>query len=303
MIKSVVLALFVSLTLQGQNFLAPYSFSAVTGASGITDPTPCPLLSGMTFGPFRAIGASLNPNASGRFSFTGWPVGAVDGIDDYSQFTGNLSAQTYYELTIKVQSGYTLSLENISFGMRRSGTGVRNYSVRSSRDNFSFDLAAGTGTNTKISVIPTNVLFWNYDSVSTSSDQKGSLIDLSHVSFKSIEDSVTFRFYAWNAETGGGTFSIDNVVIKGVLFDSISIHAGIRELRNECPVYMDQDKISARCLSEAQTISVYDCKGQLMQKKYLPGETIDVSFLPQGLYIIVMRLENGTDRRIKFIRG
>lgn len=92
--------------------------------------------------------------------------------------------------------------------------------VRSSRDNFNNNLAAATGTNTKLSAIPGDVFFWNYDSISTASDQRGSRIDFQNV-FEGLTDSVIFRFYAYNSETSGGTFSIDNVSLTGSVLDSL----------------------------------------------------------------------------------
>lgn len=202
-----------------QNFTAVYNFSNVTTNTGLTDPGPSPLVSGLLFGNFSSVGTSTNANASGRFSFTKWPVGAADSDDNYGNFIAVLSPTVFYEVKIKVMPSYTMSLNSISFAVRRSGTGIRNYCVRSSLDNFTNNLAASTGTNTKLSVIPANVFFWNFDSISTSTDQKGSSLFLGSP-FSSVNDSLRFRFYAWNSESSGGTFSIDNVTFEGSVKDT-----------------------------------------------------------------------------------
>lgn len=228
MIKNIVIITLTFFAFYGfgQNFVATYSFSNISTTSGSVDPSPPPLVNGITCGAFSYFGPALNPNASGRFSFTNWPVGASDGDDNYGNYIAALSPTVYYQVKLRVAPAHTLNLINLSFAVRRSGTGVRNYVVRSSRDNFNNNLAAATGTNTKLSVIPGDVFFWNYDSISTASDQRGSKIDLQNA-FVGITDSVTFRFYAYNSETTGGTFSIDNVSLTGSVLDSLILTSDI----------------------------------------------------------------------------
>lgn len=222
MIKNIVIITLTFLCFYSfsQSFVATYSFANVSTTSGSVDPSASPLVNGITCGAFTYFGPALNPNASGRFSFANWPAGAVNGDDNYGNYTAVLSPTVYYQVNLRVVSGHTLDLTSLSFAVRRSGTGVRNYAVRSSLDNFNNNLAATTGTNTKLSVIPGNVFFWNYDSISTASDQRGSRVNLSN-QFIGITDSVIFRFYAWNSESTGGTFSIDNVSVTGSVLDSL----------------------------------------------------------------------------------
>lgn len=228
MIKNIVIITLILFRFYGfgQNFVATYSFANVSATTGSVDPSVPPLVNGLACGAFIYFGPASNPNASGRFSFTNWPVGAVDGDDNYGNYTAVLSPTVYYQVSLRVVSGHTLNLTSISFAVRRSGTGVRNYVVRSNRDNFNNNLAAATGTNTKLSVIPGDTFFWNYDSISSGSDQKGSRINLSG-QFSGITDSLTFRFYAWNSESTGGTFSIDNVSLSGSVLDSLILTSAI----------------------------------------------------------------------------
>src|SRR4051812_6881580 len=106
MIKNI---LFIGLTIfgfytQSQTFLAIYGFADVTSTTGVTDPTATPTIQGLTLGAFTAIGTSSNANASGRFSFTRWPGGGVNGVDSYPTFTGSLSGNAYYEVTLSPQA-------------------------------------------------------------------------------------------------------------------------------------------------------------------------------------------------------
>ena len=209
--------LCISYIVSSQNFTLTYDFAAVTSTTGLTDPTPSPTATGVTSGSFTAVGTpSANPNASNRFSFVGWPIGATNGNDVYATMTASLDVNEYYEITLTAQAGYTVTLDSLKFGIRRSGTGIRNYAVRYSMDSYSANLPASVGTNTNLSVVGTNEFFWNFDATSTSSDQNGSMITFSNTVFT---NSISIRFYGWNAEASGGTFSIDNVNIMGSATD------------------------------------------------------------------------------------
>jgi hypothetical protein len=208
--------LFSGMLINAQTFNSTYNFASVTSTTGLIDPTPTPTAVGVTFGSFSAVGTpSANPNAGGRFSFVGWPLGSLTGTistDVYANMTGSINLGQYYEVTLTPASNYTVSLNTMSFGIRRSGTGIRNYAVRSSQSNYTVNLPASVGTNTNLSVVANDVFLWNFDATSTSSDQVGSAINFGPTSFSS---PITLRFYAWNAEASGGTFSIDNVVFNG----------------------------------------------------------------------------------------
>jgi hypothetical protein len=180
--------------------------------SGTTDPTPSPTVTGITCGSFVAVGTpSANPNAGGRFSFVGWPAGGVNGATTYSSMTGSISTTQYYEVTLTPVSGYTVTLNSIGLKFQRSGTGVRSYAVRSSLDTYNANLPASVTSNTNITVEGTNEFFVVPDA---SSSYTGSLVDLTATTF-SFTSATSFRFYGWNSELSGGTFSIDDVVFNG----------------------------------------------------------------------------------------
>ena len=203
-----VLLFLLSMRGMAQNFTATYAFGSVTTTSGTTDPTPVPTATGVIFGSFSAVGASANPNAGGRFSFTNWPLGATNSSD---VFTGTINTSQYYQVTITPQPNFSLSINSITFTMQRSGTGVRRYAVRAGNDSYATNLPASINpVNASLSVVGTDT-FQVSDAATVAND--GSTITLT--SFNNLTSAVTLRFYGWNAEGSGGTFSIDNVVING----------------------------------------------------------------------------------------
>lgn len=203
----------ISFCASAQSFTALYPFDSVKTTSGTTDPTPLPTATGAIFGSFMATGTPPNPNATGRFSFTDWSLGALNGETIYANLTGSASTTEYYEVTIAPSGAYTLSLSNIAFTFTRSGTGVRTYSVRSDADGYAANLPASiTPANLNLSVQTGDIFFLNTD---ITSNQIGSTITLSGAAFTNISVARTFRFYGWNAEGTGGTYSIDNVSIVG----------------------------------------------------------------------------------------
>lgn len=239
MIKNLLFAALIfsgfSLSAQTtQTFAATYDFSLSTTVSGTTDPTPPPVVTGVTFGSFVAVGTpSANPNANGRFSFVGWPTGATSTVDTYSTMTGSINTGEYYDVVLEPQSGYTLTLDSITFTVQRSGTGIRSYVVRTSVDAYAMNLPASVTTNTNLSVVGTNEFFWNLDAITTA--QNGSMINLTGAATTS---SVSFRFYGWNSESSTGTFSIDNVIFFGSVSNStaVCVSPTITSISNNSPI-------------------------------------------------------------------
>ena len=212
-----VLAAIVSLFAAARaDFTATYDFAAVTASSGLTDPTPVPTVANLTCGSFTAVGTPANPNASVRFSSTSWPIGGVNGNDTYAAHTGVLNTGEYYAVTLTPQPGFALNLTALTFTIQRSATGIRTYAVRSNAggDGFATNLPASINpANSNLSVQAGNVFYYALDALATA--QNGSTVTLTGPSFQNVTTPVTFRFYGWNAEASGGTFSIDNVVFTG----------------------------------------------------------------------------------------
>ncbi|MES2837449.1 MAG: choice-of-anchor D domain-containing protein [Bacteroidota bacterium] len=208
-----ILVFALSNLVNAQVFVATYPFASVTATSGTTDPTPVSTATGVVFGSVTSIGASTNSSAAGRFSFAGWGLGATASDNVYANLTGSISTSQYYEITITPAVGYSISLTDISFRAQRSGTGIRTYAVRSSIDTYGANLPASISpANANLSVETGNIFFWMLDA--TTSGQAGSFVTLG-ASHTNLTTPVTFRFYGWNAEGAGGTFSIDDVIFNG----------------------------------------------------------------------------------------
>lgn len=205
--KILFLTLLISALSWGQSFNATYNFILVSTSTGNTDPTAVPTATGMTFGSFTSVGVSTNPNASNRFSFTNWDTGATNGSDT---FTGAINSGKYYQVTVVPQAGYSMNLSSITFTLQRSGTGIRQYSVRSSTDYTTNLPASISPANANLSVVGTNV----FQVTDSNSANVGSTITLD-TSYTNLTSAVTFRFYGWNAEGTAGTFSIDDVIVNG----------------------------------------------------------------------------------------
>jgi hypothetical protein len=203
-----------------QSTLFTYGFGDVNTTSGLTSAGGS--ASGITFGSFTAVGTPPNPNATGRFSFQEWSLGATTGSN---VFTGGIDTAEYYEVTLTPQVGYTLDLDNISFVLQRSGTGIRQYSVRSNLDSFASNLSASIDpANADLSVVntPQTNIFQVSDATTTA--ETGSKLSL-NLAFGALTSAVTFRFYGYNAEGTGGTFSLDDVAFIGS-----TIFGGARDL-------------------------------------------------------------------------
>ncbi|MBC7694760.1 MAG: T9SS type A sorting domain-containing protein [Burkholderiales bacterium] len=287
--------MFSSFFMGAQSFTASYSFAATTTVSGTTDPTPPPIVTGLTCGSFMAVGTpSANPNAAGRFSFIGWPAGSATGTvstDIYANMTGSINPNEYYEVVLTPQSGYTVSLNSIAFTVQRSGAGIRSYVVRTSADGFTNNLPAAVLTGTNLSVVGTNEFFWNYDAVSTA--QNGSSIGLLGASTTS---SVSFRFYAWNSESLSGTFSIDNVVFNGSVAGTVT---NIQSLQaNSFNLYPNPSTGYFTIQSSVlpAELNVFDINGkQVLSQTISTLETIvDLSGIENGFYQLNIKTEQNS---------
>ena len=290
-----------------QSFTGIYTFDSVAlGISGLTDPTPLPTATGITFGSFSAVTTvATNPNASGRFSFTDWPVGATAGDDTYSALTGSLSSAQYYEVTLTPAIGYAASLSGITFQSRRSNAGVRTYAVRSSADAYAANLTAAiVPVNPNLSVQAGNVFFWNFDA--TTPAQNGNVIALTGASFTAFTSPITFRFYAWNAEATGGAFGIDTVVFAG----SVSTTTGITNnyTVESSVVYPNPSangifSVITNATSDTD-ITVHNIVGEVIySQKSISAtkEIINLSEQPNGSYFITLKNNLGTTTKKIFI--
>lgn len=292
--RTLIIALtFFKFYVFSQGFYACYNFANVTTTTGAVDPTPVPVVSGLSFMSFTAVGTNTTSGASGRFSFTDWPLGSMNGVNTYSNFTGAFVDSIYYEVKLVPQTTYTLNLESITFTVRRSGTGIRNYCVRSSLDSFSANLNASTGASAILSIVNPNIFFWNSDA--NTSDQKASRIDCDST-FRSITDTITFRFYAWNAEKITGTFSIDSVAFTGTVTNVFTPPnpVGVINERSSESFLVSVDRLRENILfktddkfSSADLLDMYGVQVKSI-RQCIPNELqfISISGLPEGIYFL-----------------
>ena len=286
----------------GQSFTASYDFGGVTATTGSVDPTPVPTVPGLTLGSFTAVNptASLpyNSTASGRFSFTSMPLGSTNGSD--TGFIGVIDPAVYLQVVVNPNVGTTYSLSGITFGVRRSGTGIRNFAVRCSADNYAANLPASIfPANANLAVQTVNTFFWTSDATSTTADQVGSTVTLGTV-FTNITTPVTFRFYGWNAEAGGGSFSLDNVALTGnvnALSTQSNSISGLSIYPN--PATKGQFFITSNSGLQ-KSVSVFDVLGKQVLKANITDAAINVANLKSGVYFVKV-IEDGKTATRKLV--
>ncbi|MES2850068.1 MAG: hypothetical protein V4685_13500 [Bacteroidota bacterium] len=202
-------------TLPAGYFAAIYMFDALKTNSGLTDPSPVPVVTGLDFSACKAVGAgmpSLHSTTNAAFSLTGWTLGATNGSNT---FPLEDTASRYFEFTLTPKPGMSLTVSAVKFKWQRSGTGPRQVFVRSSIDNFANNLPASISpANGNLSTVSFNKIQMND---TATEGQNGSTITLSGASYTDITTPVTFRIYGINAEDSNGIFSIDNVVFNGIV--------------------------------------------------------------------------------------
>lgn len=295
-----VFAIAAASSAVAQNFTATYTFDSVKTTSGLTDPTPVPTATGMTFGSFSAVGVTGNSSAAGRFSLSGWPTGGAANNNTYSAHTGALSATQYYEVTLTPAIGQMASLTGVMFRVQRSGTGIRTYAVRSSADSYAANLTASVVANSNLSTQAGNVFYYNYDSLN--SGQSGSMITLTGANYTNFTTPLTFRFYGWNAEGSGGTFSIDTVMFMGSVSGATSI-SNITSVATAV-VYPNPSQdglfaINTGNVSGPSTVTVYNIIGKAVYTSEFSGSngTVDLSTQPNGSYFAAIKNNAGTITR------
>lgn len=133
----------------------------------------------------RGIGVNAS-SGSGAFSSRSWSTNSTIDLTDY------------YRFSITPNDGYQLDLTSLELDERRSGTGIRQWSVRSNLDNFEADLSPSPFS------VP--------DNTATRTEQR---IPLNVTNFSRLRTEVEFRIYGYQAERSTGTWRIDNVKLAG----------------------------------------------------------------------------------------
>ncbi|MCA1965625.1 MAG: T9SS type A sorting domain-containing protein [Flavobacterium sp.] len=280
-------------------FTATYDFASVTTTTGATDPTTVPVVSGLTLGSFNAVNTTTPPTNSagaGRFAFANQPLGAANGDNTYTNYTGALDPTIYYQVTVTPNPGTTYNLTGITFRVQRSGTGVRNYAVRSSADSYASNLTASINpANTALEVVAGDIFFYNADATG---GQNGSTITLSGPSFTSLTTPVTFRFYGFNAEQAGGNFSIDDVIISGnVTTLSSNSFDGIKGLTMYPNPLKGNTLFITSTANAEMNVKIYNVLGKEVLSTKVNNTSVDVSNLASGVYMVKITEEGKTATR------
>lgn len=130
------------------------------------------------------IGRSgISPSGSptdNRYNTQGWDNASVD-------------LNRYIYFTLDANSGYEINFAALNFTIQRSGTGPTNFVVRSSQNNYTTNL--GTGV---------------YNTATTNHS-----VSLTNATFQNIEESITFRLYAYGASGVTGTLSVNDFSFTG----------------------------------------------------------------------------------------
>ena len=185
----------------GQAFTGTYSFGS--GGNVTSFNFNGTAISNLTVDPITKNGVSSS-SSTNNFRASGWTTGSTNG----GAAGGTRDASDYFEFTITAATGYTISNPTLSFGVGRSATGPRRFEWRSSIDTFNSAISVGT-FNASIS---------HSSGVLTTPDANSGYTGNEISITTSGQTSITFRFYAYGAEQGGGTGGLQgNLTFGGTL--------------------------------------------------------------------------------------
>lgn len=295
MIKHLLTVTLISagLSLSAQTFSAKYNFALTnTVTPTTTDPTPPPTATGVTFGSFSAVGVGTVSTSNGSFTYDNWGLGGVNNDNNPANYTGAIDLGKYYDVQISPVAGYEVTLTDMTFTTRRSGTGPRQCAVRSSMDGYTANLAATPSANTVMTVINTNELFFSVDG--NTNTFAGNTITFGGGAFTGFTSPVNIRFYAWNSEGAAGSFRIDSVIFNGSASLATALGKLTYDLNAGFNVYPvpNHDGIvylEGKNLNEATKIEVMDVLGNIILTSGSKNENkvrLNLSEVPDGNYFV-----------------
>ena len=295
-----------SLMVNAQSFSAKYNFALTTTVTATTvDPTPPPTATGVTFGSFSAVNVGTVSTSNGSFTYDSWGIGALTGDDVQANYTGAIDLTKYYNVAITPQSGYEVTLTDMTFSSRRSSTGTRQYAVRSSMNAYASNLPASPATNTIVTVINSNEFFISIDG--NTSTYNGNTITFTQPAFTAFTSPVNIRFYAWNAEGAAGSFRVDSVIFNG----SASVVTGLGkvsfDLNSNLNVYPVPSHdgivfIESKNMQDVSKIEVLDVLGNVVLSNATKNEAkvkLNLADMPNGNYFV--RIHSGNSVSTKKI--
>jgi hypothetical protein len=119
----------------------------------------------------------LGINANNRYNARSWNSSALD-------------SNAYFEFTLSPNADREIDFISFVYTGRTSANGPIHFAFRSSIDGFVSDIGLVTAT--------------------------GSTVSLESAVFQNVTSPITFRLYGWAANTGTGTFSINDFQFNGV---------------------------------------------------------------------------------------
>jgi len=275
-IYSLLATVLVAAGISAQAFTATYEFAG-------TPPTSVGVVAGT---------GSTNV-AAGNFSATVYsPTGTANRYAHSGATTSTTpNLNQYFSVTITPNAGVNLSISSVGFRTQRSGTGPRSYIVRSSADSYATNLPASiVPANSELEVIATDVFHFVND-CSSCSGQNG---NTATTSISDVTTPVTFRFYFFDSESTGGTFSVDDVVITGsATSGSLSVSENFTaKLSNfiKNTLVKNNEIVFG---SDVKDIKVYTLSGAVVKTGSVKnGSTLNVAELAKGNYIVTGIVNN-----------
>jgi len=169
---------------------SPYSFTSPSRATHITDAK-------------LTLSASVNPTTSA--SQYGCKVSVFP-----TTLSTAIAAGHYIQVSITVESGYSIDFSDIVMKGQTSGTGWDDVAFMS-------EIAGYTDVNALQEIGSIQDVTGGFD---TDASGWGSPIDLSSIGYQGVTGTTTFRIYGWNATSGAGTNYIrsltgDDFIING----------------------------------------------------------------------------------------
>ncbi|MBT2556609.1 T9SS type A sorting domain-containing protein [Hymenobacter sp. ISL-91] len=207
-------------------------------------------------------GTGVAPSAGANtFASTDWSTATLDAAD-------------YYSFSVAPSTGYTLRLDSLRFSERRSSTGIRDWALRSSLDNFT-----------------ANIITVN---VPDNTDTRTNKIIALPKTFEKLDKSVEFRIYGYNAEAAPGSWRIDDVRVNGAAVVSTPTGVSSAKLAGNVLVYPNPatDQLNIRVAGRATkaAVTVTDLMGRTVLKgKAAADGTFSLRSLPAGNYMVLVQ--------------
>ena len=201
-----VLVMLVGLSVSGvwgqTPFTATYTFGSNGNVASFTYNGTNYL--GITMNAISKVGVTTSSSAD-NFRATTWPTAAA------------VDAGKYIGFTIDAVSGYKFTVNTISFGVGRSGTGTRNTVWKGSSD--SYVALINNYTTLNASITNSSGVLSNPDGTSA---YTGNILTLSS-GYTDISTSCGFRMYMYSSEAGTGTAGLAGpITISGTFELTVS---------------------------------------------------------------------------------